>query len=126
MKKVAIILAAVAVVLMVAQAGMAADKEKGKGKKHAPGIRGKVLEVKELILTINTAKEGEDVTKVDVTTDAETKFSLDRKPATLAQITAGLFVFISPKDGTAKRVSAFTKMPTRGGKDGGKRKPKPE
>jgi hypothetical protein len=133
MKKVAIILAMLAVVLMVAQVGMAADKGKDRPKRKRPdGIRGKVVKVDGSNLTITPYVRGrkkDDPKPDDVTVDAsEAEVIIDRKPGKLEDLAAGNFVFITPKEGKAKKIHAFTKRPSRGGKrkphgDGGKKKP---
>jgi hypothetical protein len=65
----------------------------------AAGLRGKVESVDGLVITIKS-KTGE----ATVTTDANTTFTLDGKPATLADVKAGQRLTATPSDGVATEV----------------------
>jgi len=88
-----------------------ADDEKPAATKpaHAPGLRGKISKVDGDKITV----KAHDGTETEVTTDSETKFTLDGQPATLQDAKEGLFVNVRPTEGVAKRVQMSTKPPQR-------------
>jgi hypothetical protein len=63
------------------------------------GLRGRVESVDGLVITIKS--KGNEVT---VTTDANTTFTLDGKPATIADVKAGERLTATPSDGVATAV----------------------
>jgi phosphate-selective porin len=71
--------------------------------KPAKGLRGKVESVDGLIITIKN-KNGE----ASVTTDANTTFTLDGNPATLADVKAGERLVAIPADGVATEVKLMS------------------
>lgn len=123
--KVAKLLAFAAVLGMVSMA-MAADKKPPKEKgKRVPSIRGKILEINGANLVIGKRTRGsKDVEKVTVATNAETKVTLDRKEATVAELKVDMYVSITPENASetvpAAKIMAMSKMPER------KPRPKPE
>jgi hypothetical protein len=62
-------------------------------------LKGRVSKVEGLVITI-TSKAGETA----VTTDANTTFTLDGKPATLADVKAGERLTATPSSGVASEV----------------------
>ena len=81
---------------------MAQDTPTTKPAKTA-AVRGKVESVDGLVITIKN-KTGE----VTVTTDANTTFTLDGKPATLADVAAGERLSATPADGVATTVKLMS------------------
>ncbi len=127
MRKLATILVVAAMVGILAGTVMAAEGDKPK-RKRPPGRVGKIVKVEGTNVTIATrAKKGEKPTEVVVATDENTTVRIDRKEAKLADLKAGMFVFITPEEGTAKAIRARTGRPRRrpGGGDRPRRK-KPE
>ena len=131
-------LMALAVLLCLAGVAVANDedapKKKRPARKRPNGIFGKIVKVEGANLVVAKRTRGsKETTEVTVATDDNTKFSLDRNEATLADMKAGLFVFITPETGTAERVRAMTELRRRPkdkdrDKDGkkGKKSPKEE
>ncbi|MEX0776538.1 MAG: hypothetical protein WD042_12610 [Phycisphaeraceae bacterium] len=119
-------------VMMVAMLGLVgyalAEEQAGEGDK--PKARGGVMGVvqsvdstaKTIVVTVK-GKEGAADTQVTVTTDENTKFKVNGKEGTLAEVQAGMKVKVSPKDGVAKMVTANSGEPK---KDGEKKKDKAE
>ena len=95
MKKVFALLALIAA-LSLTCAVMAQDTTK---PAKAAALRGKVESVDGLVITIKN-KTGE----ATVTTDANTTFTLDGKPATLADVKAGEHLTATPTEGVATEV----------------------
>ena len=98
MKK-AIALFALIATLSLTYAVMADDAPTTKPA-HAAALRGKVESVDGLVITIKSKKNGE----LTVTTDANTTFTLDGKPATLADVKAGEALTATPSEGVATEV----------------------
>ncbi len=120
--KVAKLLALAVVLGMVGVAMAAEDAPK---KARPAGIMGKIVKVDGTNIVIAKRTRGsKDTTEVTVATDAKTVVTLDRKEATLADLKADMFVFVTPETGTAAKVSAMTKMPEHKKKP--KDAPKPE
>ena len=69
----------------------------------AAALRGKVESVDGLVITIKS-KTGE----ATVTTDANTTFTLDGKPATLADVKAGERLTATPSEGVATEVKLMS------------------
>jgi hypothetical protein len=86
-----------------ADAKPAAEKaEKGEKKaKAAKAVKGKVVKVDGDKLVIAKGKNAEEVT---ITTDANTKITIEGKAAKLADLQAGQMVSVSPADGTATEI----------------------
>jgi len=116
--KTAKLLAFVAVFAMAGLA-MAQDAPKKERKARPKGIMGKIVKVEDgSIIIAKRTRGSKETTEVTVATDADTVVTVDRKKASLADLKADMFVFITPETGTAKKISAMTKRPER------KRKPK--
>lgn len=67
--------------------------------KPAAALRGKVTKVDGMVITV-TSKAGETA----VTTDANTSFTLDGEPATLADVKVGEKLTVTPSTGVASEV----------------------
>jgi hypothetical protein len=94
--KTAIKLFAIMAALSMTCAVMAQDAT----TKPAAGVKGRVASVNGMVITVK-GKNGE----VTITTDANTTFTLDGKPATLADVKAGeRVVSATPTDGVATEV----------------------
>ena len=84
-----------------------------KGKK---GLRGQVTSFSgdekkgSLAVTSGGKKNAQDVT---VETDDKTTVSIDGNPAKVTDLKAGLYVMISPAEGTAATITATTSKPQR-------------
>ena len=100
MKKVAMILAVLAVVLMVADMGLAEDKKPDRPKRKRPdGIRGKVVSVEGDVLTIapfvrrkKDDPKPEKVKTVEVKTDDKTVVIIDKEKGSLGDLKKGNYV----------------------------------
>ena len=81
-------------------------------KPHGDHIGGKIVKVDGANLVIKTWAHGDQESKeVTVKTDDKTVFTLDGNDAKLADMKADLFVRVTPREGTATKVEAFTKPP---------------
>ena len=118
-------------VMVLGLAGMVIaheDAPKKKKKARPKGIVGKIVKIDGTNIVIAKRTRGEKkATEVTVATDDKTKFRVDRKEATLADLKPGMFAMITPETGTAQRVFARTKGPKgpKDGKDGKRPKRKP-
>lgn len=75
---------------------------------------GKITAVDAAAKTITIqAKDGQPQT---VATDDKTEITLDGKPATFADLKAGLFTQVTPDTGTATKIVAKSEMKPAGGK----------
>jgi hypothetical protein len=109
--KLANIVAAVAVLGLVSWA--LASVEPTTKPKH-DGVRGQIVKIDGNNITIKTRARGETEGKeVVVKTDDKTVFTLDEKEAKLADLKADYWVRVTPAEGTATKVNAFTKKPER-------------
>ncbi len=106
MKRLALLLAVVAVVCMVADVSMAKDKpEKGKGKgKRGPALRGVICQVEDG-LQMKTRVKGEKKPVVKpIETNAETKVLIGKEEKTVGDLKIGMRVMITPIEGPAKLI----------------------
>jgi len=105
-------LLALAAILCMVGVAMAQDAPKDAPKQERPkGIAGKIKSVDGMKLVITKrAREGQEATEVTVTADDKTVVTLDRKEATMADLKADMFVFVTPETGTAEKIVASTKM----------------
>lgn len=91
----------------------------GDRKGPPPGVHGKVDSTTATSIVVKD-REGNTST---ITVDSNTKYTLDGKDATLADVKPGEFVNAMPETGTATSVDIHTKPPKRGpgggGPDGG-------
>jgi hypothetical protein len=104
--KLANVLAAVAV-LGLACYVLAEDTPAPKHK-H---LGGQIVKIDGTNLVISVKHKGEDAKEVTVATDDKTVFTLDGKDAKLADLQKDYWVHVTPADGTATKVDAFTKKP---------------
>jgi hypothetical protein len=101
-------LLALAAILCMVGVAMAQDAPK---RERPKGIAGKIKSVDGMKLVITKrAREGQEATEVTVTADDKTVVTLDRKEATMADLKADMFVFVTPETGTAVKIMASTKM----------------
>ena len=78
-------------------------------KPHHDGIGGKIVKIDGTNIVIKTRAHGDVESKeVTVATDDKTVFTLDGKDAKLADMKEGLWVRVTPAQGTATKVSAKT------------------
>jgi len=127
MKRLASILA-VMTLFAVAAVAAEGDKEgrKKRPRKRPPGQAGKIVAVGENSITIaKRAKKGEEPTKVEVKTDENTTVTIDRKKAKVSDLKVGMFVFITPAEGTAEKIRARTGRRRQPGDKPRRKKPKP-
>jgi len=115
MRKMAILLALVAVVGLVTAGAFAAKAGGGKGTPKADILKGKVVEVKKdaagkiTTVVVEGKKPGAKTPeKIDVTVDDKTKVTVDGKDATLADLKADMTVEVTPSTGTATEIKAKT------------------
>jgi hypothetical protein len=113
--KFATILAAVAV-LGMASYMMGDEPTKGPtsepAKKNWDHIRGKVLKVDGTNLVITVKHKGEEAKEVTVKTDGKTVVEIDKEEAKLADLKEGMNVLVTPKEGTATKIAAWTASTT--------------
>lgn len=98
--KVGIWLLALALCIGFTGTAHAAKEKKGKA------LRGKITKVEDGKITV---KHGSD--EVTVSTDDKTSVTLDGKDAKVADLKEGLFVAVTPAEGTATSITATTKRP---------------
>lgn len=123
--KAAKLLAFVAVMGMVSVA-MAQDAPKKK-RKHRSGIRGKIVRVEGTNVIISTRTRGtKETEEVTVATDDDTAIRVDKKKATLADLKPDMWIFVTPKTGTATKIYASTTKPERKRRPRKDRPAKPE
>ena len=80
------------------------------------GLHGKIVSVQGNKITIRSHKDGGSES-VTVVTDANTTVTIDGKPSSMSELKEGLFVHISPSEGTAVTVVATSTRPEhKGGK----------
>ncbi|MBI5723686.1 MAG: hypothetical protein HZA50_07000 [Planctomycetes bacterium] len=127
MKNVALMLAVVAVLglvvgtVVVAQDAPKTDPPKADQPKPLVGKVAKAADDKGVleVTPFKRVKEGEKVENVKVATDDKTVVTLDGKEAKLADLKEGLFVKVTPAEGTATKIEATTEAPKRPGRPGG-------
>jgi len=125
--KTAKLLAFVAVLGLAGLAMAQEDAPKKKRKARPKGLMGKIVKVEGANVTIAKRTRGEKkATEVTIETDGQTKVSVDRKEATLADLKPGMYAFITPETGTATKIMARTPRAKgeKGDKGKGKRKGK--
>jgi hypothetical protein len=103
--------------MSLALAGDATAKDAG--GKH--GLRGKIVSVTGSSVVIQSHGKTEGKSTVTVVTDANTMVSIDGKSSKVSDLTAGLFVRVSPSEGTAAVISATSTKPEH--KHAGKKAP---
>ena len=98
---------AIAVFALIASLGLTyavqAQQEPTTKPAKTAAVRGKVESVDGMVITV-TSKKGETT----VTTDANTTFTLDGQPATLADVKEGQRIQATPAEGTATQVKLTT------------------
>lgn len=108
---------------LVLAMGTVAMAEKAAESKPAM-LRGKIKSVdadNNKIVVLVRAKRGAEPKEVTVTTDANTKVSIDKvADKKVSDLKADMFVVVTPTEGTATEIKASTKGPGRGGKKGDK------
>ena len=87
----------------------------GDHKGPPPGPHGKVESTTATTIIVKDRDDKETT----ITVDSSTKYTLDGKDATLADVKAGEFVNATPETGTATDVQIHTKPPRGGGGKGG-------
>lgn len=95
-----------------------AGGDKPKPKPKMSSVKGEVVKVDGTNLIIKTGKEGK-TQEVTIATDAQTKVTVDKKDATLADVKPGMAVQASPApaEGVAKTIKASTPKPPKEKKD---------
>lgn len=116
MKKMLVVMLAVALVVGLTAVANAAPTSK------PAGLHGKIKSVdvdkKEVVVT--TKERGATETKdVTVTVDDKTTITIDGETKALADLKADMRVKVTPATGTATEIKATTKKPGKGGKKGG-------
>jgi outer membrane lipoprotein-sorting protein len=74
------------------------------------GLRGKIVKVDGVNVTVKTGR-GETAKEVVVATDDKTVVTVDEKAATVADLKEGMYVKVTPAEGTATEIKAMTKRP---------------
>jgi hypothetical protein len=108
MNKMVAVMLAGALVLGLVSIVVAADSA------TADMLRGKVVKVDGVNLTVKTGR-GDAAKEVVVITDDKTAVTLDGKAAKVADLKEGNWVRVTPVTGTATKIEAFTKRPTKSG-----------
>jgi hypothetical protein len=109
--------------------GLAGVSEAAKGNKGAKGgkgahgdrpLKGVIQSVSAdgASLTLTAGKKTSPM-EVTVTTDVNTKVTLDGKEAKLSDLKAGLYALVTPSTGTAKEIKASTEKPKKNAPAGG-------
>jgi Cu/Ag efflux protein CusF len=109
--KFATILAAAAVLAM-ASCMMADEPTSKPTTKPYDRFRAKVVKVDGTNLIVTVHHRGEDAKEVTVKTDDKTVVVIDQEEAKLADLKEGMNVLVTPKEGTATRIAAWTKSAT--------------
>lgn len=102
---------ALVLVLAVAVSLFAADAPTSASKPST--LRGKIVKVDGVNVTVKTMVRGGEGKEVVVVTDDKTTVTLDGKAAKVADLKADLFVKVTPAEGTAVTIDATTKAPER-------------
>jgi hypothetical protein len=114
----------VATVCAAASLALAAA-EGGKKRERVAGLRGKIVRVEGVNVTLQTwARKQEDRKEVTVVTDDKTAVTIDGKEAKVADLKADMYALVTPETGTAQKILARTKLEGGPGK-GGRKKPAP-
>jgi hypothetical protein len=92
---------------------------KGAGGKH--GLRGKIVSINGSSVVIQSHGRKDGKSTMTVVTDANTMVTIDGKSSKVSDLTAGLFVRVSPSEGTATIISATSTKPEH--QHGGKKAP---
>jgi hypothetical protein len=80
------------------------------------GLHGKIVSVDGSKITVRSHKDG-DAESTTVVTDSNTTVTIDGKPSSVGELKEGLFVHVSPTEGTAVTIVATTTRPEhKGGK----------
>ena len=109
--KFASILAAVAVLGMASY--LMGDEPTSKPTKGPYNhLRGKVVKVDGANLIISVHHKNEDAKEVTVKTDSKTVVVIDQDEAKLADLKEGMNVLVTPKEGTATKIAAWTTATT--------------
>jgi len=104
MKQVAMLLAATAAICLLVNVIVAEDEAK------PTTLKGVVVKVDGAKVTVKTGK-GDEAKDVVVTTDDDTKVTIDKKEAKVADLKEGMRVIVTPAEGTAKKIVAYTPKP---------------
>ncbi len=117
--------------LMMVVVMMMASMSFAEGDAKAPkakSLMGKVVKVDGAEVVISTKVKGEKEAKeVRVTTNADTVVTIDGEAGSVAALTEGMMVKVTPEDGTATKIEAKAKKEGHmGGKDKDKNKDKEE
>jgi hypothetical protein len=109
------------VLVAVLVIGLAGASEAAKGNKGAKGGKGNHADrpLKGVIQSVSadgasltlTAGKKSSPMEVTVTTDVNTKVTLDGKEAKISDLKAGLYALVTPSTGTAKEIKASTEKP---------------
>jgi hypothetical protein len=108
----------VIMVLMMSLALAGDAMAKGAGN-H--GLRGKIVSVTGNSVVIQSHGKKDGKSTMTVVTDANTVITIDGKSSKVSDLTAGLFVRVSPSEGTANIISAMSTKPEH--KHAGKKAP---
>ena len=100
----------IAMTVLVISLALAGDAmAKGAGGKH--GLRGKIVSVSGNSVVIQTHSKTDGKATKTVVTDANTMVTIDGKSSKVSDLTAGLFVRVSPSEGTATTIAALSSRP---------------
>ena len=107
--KFASILAAVAVLGMASYMMGGEPTSKPTSKPANDHFRAKIVKVDGTNLVLTVHHKGEEAKEVTVKTDDKTVVVIDQEEAKLADLKEGMNVLVTPKEGTATRIAAWTK-----------------
>jgi hypothetical protein len=100
----------IAMTVLLISLALAGDAmAKGTGGKH--GLRGKIVSVSGNSVVIQTHSQTEGKSTKTVVTDSNTVITIDGKSSKVSELAAGLFVRVSPSEGTATTIAASTSRP---------------
>lgn len=114
MNKMVAVMLAGAMVLGLVSIVTAADNG---GQAAHKGLRGKIVKVDGVNVTVSTGR-GDKAKEVVVVTDDKTVVTVDGVAAKVADLKEGMYVKVAPATGTATEIKAVTKKPERPKKDG--------
>ena len=93
-------------------------KDAAKGDKAGSGVKGLVTKVSGDKITVKSG-HGDAAKEVEISTDANTKVTIDGKEGKVADIKEGHHVSVTPSSGTALTIEAHSGSPSKKGGDKG-------